>query len=201
MKHDARRALLVASISLGTSGLVGLGALGGCDAGDAASPQNAANRDSGLGSAPDSGSVVIDAGTDGSVQDTGIVDAGPAAEGGPMLNGCTAYVDHRGGKNVNLVWSFNITSDPSHCSKIAVGSTVTWIAMPLSFGTHPLTASATGDTPNPIDSTNAIDSGGGGAPTVTITFARAGAFPYVCGVHPDMVGTIVVDGPADAGGD
>jgi len=103
---------------------------------------------------------------------------------------------------VNLIWGYSVASEPNHCSKIAPGSTVTWIAAGANFSTHPLVATAgMGDTPNPIDMTGAIDSGGGGDPTVTITFTDPGAFPYNCGAHPFMLGAIVVDGPVDAGSD
>ncbi len=198
------RAFVVAaaSISLGASGLLGFGALYGCDTGDAASPQNLANRDSGLGTTATDGGTVADSGKDANVQDTGIVDSGTGTEAGPMLADCVSYIDHRGDTNVNLTWAFNITSQPDHCSKISVGSTVTWVAMPLDFGTHPLVASAGGDMPNPIGSAGAIDSGTAGAPSVTITFTTKGAFPFECAVHGSMVGAIVVvDGPTDAGGD
>ncbi len=201
MKPRTTRAFVVAaaSISLGALGLLGVGALYGCDTGDAASPQNAANRDSGLGSPATDGGPIADGSTDGNVQDTGIADAGFPSEAGPALNNCTNYVDHRGAANVNLPWGLSVADDPDHCSKISAGATVTWISS--SFATHPLMASAGGDTPNPIDITGAVDSGGGAGSTVTIAFPSSGAFPYECATHSFMLGTIVVDGPVDAGGD
>lgn len=64
---------------------------------------------------------------------------------------------------------------------VPVGSTVVWV-------NNDITAH------NPISDTGAFSvpsirsSGGQGS----VSFSAAGTFPYHCGVHPNMVGTIVV---------
>ncbi len=187
MTNGRRRALLLAA-SISASGVVGSAAstLSGCDTGNAASPHNAANLDSGLGSpASDSGTVVADSSADAAVQDTGTADGG--------LNGCSTYVNHTVDAAVDLDWQITgFLTNPNRCSTITAGSSVKWTG---SFIAHPLEPMG-GDPSNPITSTAAE----GGA--AIITFTNPGLYGYDCSNHPKlMLGAIAVVGPSDAGGD
>ncbi len=112
------------------------------------------------------------------------------------LNGCTVegFVDRTavdaerivgfGGERGSGGFSF-----APKCMTIAVGQQVTFEG---AFSTHPLTPGVPGDTRggssgNPIRLTSS-------GTTVTVTFPRAGVFPYVCGMHGflGMNGVVVV---------
>jgi plastocyanin len=121
-----------------------------------------------------------DAGTGGGDSGTGAGDSGSSE---PAINGCTTYVDHTAGTEVDLTWDFTINSQPDHCSKIKLGTTVKWTG---DFTTHPLEA-LNGDPANPINS--AAASGG----AATITFPVSGAYGYDCAAHKTaMQGAIIV---------
>jgi plastocyanin len=107
---------------------------------------------------------------------------GGTGVGTTSIGGCTTFVDHTADPTVALTWGFSITSQADHCSKIKVGSKVTWTG---DFGTHPL-ASKDGDSGNPITSSGV--NGG----SVEIDFPTAGTFGYTCTVHSQMIGAIEV---------
>jgi plastocyanin len=93
---------------------------------------------------------------------------------------CTDYADRTAsGADRALNWDLSIPNNAGRCMKIKVGQTVRWVG---SFSFHPLDNDG-GDTPNPIMGHDA---------TGNVTFAQAGTFGYVCGVHPVMTGAIQV---------
>jgi plastocyanin len=100
--------------------------------------------------------------------------------GTTTLNGCTTYEDHTADTAVEITWARPL-NDANKCSKIKVGTTVTWKG---DLVDHPLTTKG-GDTPSPITLTNS----GTEAP---IKFTAAGDFGFVCQKHPDMLGAIQV---------
>lgn len=112
------------------------------------------------------------------------------------LNGCTeeTFVDRTavdaerivglGGERGSGGFSF-----APKCMTVAVGQQVTFVG---AFATHPLIPGVPGNTRggsagNPIQPTSS-------GTTVTVTFSRAGVFPYVCGMHGflGMNGVVVV---------
>ena len=112
------------------------------------------------------------------------------------LNGCTAetFVDRTAADAERVVGfggergSGGFAFAPK-CLTIAAGQQVTFVG---AFATHPLAAGVPGDTRggspgNPIPLTSS-------GTTVTVTFPRAGVFPYVCGMHGflGMNGVVVV---------
>jgi plastocyanin len=129
---------------------------------------------------PPSDSGSPDSGGPTPIVDSGPFDAGPK----PLINGCFSFTDNTASGVASLDWGFNIESDVNHCSKIAVGQSVTWTG---DFVTHPL---------GPYDDTQA-----GGVPTngdpivlpaspggsVTINFPTAGTYGYWCMVHQTMM--------------
>jgi plastocyanin len=66
---------------------------------------------------------------------------------------------------------------------VSVGDTVTW------SNSDDTTHTVTGDAGDPLDSPNIK-----GGTTYEVTLEEAGTFEYVCKLHPNMQGTIVVEG-------
>ncbi len=95
----------------------------------------------------------------------------------PELNGCKTYVDKTADAAIReITWDFPVSSTPEACMKIKAGQTVTWKG---NLGSHPLSSKG-GDTPNPI--TN----------TAQTKFDKAGSFGYVCTLHANMLGAVLV---------
>lgn len=170
------------------------GGLYACDTGNPASPVTQGGDGGTFATGSEGGSATDAAATDGGdASETDGGDAGPSP-----LNGCATYTDNTTSANTVIVWSFNVTSDPNHCSKIKAGNTVTWLAN-LSgedFNTHPL-APFGGDTPTPITDVfldaSVIDAADPMNPSVTVEFDGDGGFyGYHCDKHASMKGAIEV---------
>lgn len=131
------------------------------------------------GTTADTGTLPTDAGTP---TDSGTTtDAAPAVDAatpnGPLLNGCSQYVDRTAdAASRTLVWSFSIADAPERCIIVKAGQTVTFQG---DHTIHPLGAKG-GDPNSPI--TNVAD----------VKFANAGTFGYVCTNHPSMTGVVYV---------
>lgn len=89
---------------------------------------------------------------------------------------------------------------------IDVGDSITWT---VSGDAHTVTFLSGAPQPSPLDPSSAIPQGGStydgtgvassgiippipGQNTYTLTFTKAGTFPYLCLIHPGMAGTVVV---------
>ncbi len=83
------------------------------------------------------------------------------------------------------IQNFAFSPDPV---TVNVGDSVTW----TNNDNVPHTATADDDS---FDTGN-LDNGG----SDSITFNTAGEFPYHCEVHPEMTGTVIVQGAAGGGG-
>ncbi len=148
-----------------------------CSSDDATTAVDSGTADTGAGA--DTGVLPTDAGTP---TDSGFrVDAAPpvdaATPNGPLLNGCTQYVDRTAeAASRTLVWSFSIADAPERCIIIKAGQTVTFQG---DHTIHPLAAKG-GDAASPI--TNVAD----------VKFATAGTFGYVCANHSPMTGVVYV---------
>jgi plastocyanin len=128
----------------------------------------------------DRGTVADVATIDAALVDTGSVESDATGnDGGFVVNGCSSFVDHTAPADPRtIVWDYTIQSNPSHCTKVSAGQSVTWVG---NLSDHPLLPQG-GDSPSPIASAD-----GGMA-----TFPEAGAFGFVCQNHAFMTGAILV---------
>lgn len=129
------------------------------------------------GSPQDSGkdtSPPQDSGTDSSSQDSS---TDVAVEAGPV-NGCVNFVDFTaadaGIATITGPGALAAAAQYTpNCVKIKAGASVKWN---VGFTGHPLIASSTGDTPNPITLTAT-------GTTVTFAFPTKGTYGYQCQFH------------------
>jgi hypothetical protein len=100
--------------------------------------------------------------------------------GGAAVNGCDTFVDQTAvGAARKIEWGLPVATSPNRCMMIKRDQTV---AFEGDFTVHPLGASG-GDAPNPFAAV---------PDTGKVTFAAAGTFGFVCGVHASMTGAIKV---------
>lgn len=115
-----------------------------------------------------------DSGTDSSSQDSS---SDVAVEAGPV-NGCVNFVDFTaadaGIATVSGPGALAAAAQYTpNCVKIKVGASVKWN---VGFTGHPLVASSTGDTPNPITLTAT-------GTTATFAFPTKGTYGFQCQFH------------------
>ena len=133
-------------------------------------PDTGTPQDSGKDTAP----------TDSGGGDTGVdtgIDAGPLP-----INGCINFVDFTAadagtatitGPGANAV----AAQYTPNCVMVKVGAMVTWN---VGFVGHPLAASATGDTPNPVTATST-------GTTKSFTFPTKGTYGFECAFHGGLM--------------
>lgn len=159
-------ALASASLMLATSSLA------------ACSSDSADDGDDDTSGGSSSGGATSSSSSGGSSSSSG---GSSSSSGGPTaLNGCATFVDHTGDAAVEITWT-NPTNDPDQCSRVKVGTVVTWKG---NLESHPLTPQG-GTTPSPITLTSS-------GTDKAITFDAAGDFGYVCTRHSIMTGVIQV---------
>ena len=173
MNMSMRIAMFSSGLALATATVLG------CS--DDTTPTPADTADAGSsGSSGSNGS----SGTSGS-SGTNEPETGPAA-----LNGCRNYVDRTADDASRVVqWDVTMFQKEERCMKIKKGQKVTFSmtqsgGAPANFQEHPLAAQG-GDTPNPVETALDQDTG-------EVTFAAAGQFGYICGIHPAMTGAVLV---------
>jgi plastocyanin len=78
--------------------------------------------------------------------------------------------------------------------KIKVGTTVTWVN--ISSAPHTITSGTAGAPDGKFDSTtqNPVlqPNNQGASSTFSVTFTKAGSYPYYCSLHPYMIGLVQV---------
>lgn len=155
--------------------MAGAWALSACSS-DSSTPQTPATT-------PDAGGTA----ESGGGTDSAAADSAMANDTGPQpVNMCTTFVDRTdAAASRKIQWDLAVVGIPERCMKIKAGQVVTWAngTGPADFNTHPLNIANQGAGASPV-----VDTATGNA-----TFPAAGVFGFICEVHSQMRGAIVVE--------